>query len=81
MDKYNMRIVNHDFNYYTTKKYVVENLNFPKKKFVPVFKKLLKHLNMTPVPGYTPEIYNFLKKDVKLNTWSEKGIRNWVSNL
>lgn len=81
LEKFNMKIVNHDFNYYNTKKYVIENLDFPKKKFVPTFKKLLKRLNMTPVPGYTPEIYNFLKKDVRLGAWSEKGIRNPILKL
>lgn len=69
MDKLDMRIVNHDFNYYTTKKYVIENMNFPRRKFVPVFKRLLKRLNLVPIPGYTPEIFNFLKKDIKLKTW------------
>ena len=69
MDKLNMRIVNHDFKYYTTKKYVIENMDFPRSKFVPAFKRLLKKLNLVPIAGYTPEIFNFLKKDIQLKTW------------
>ncbi len=32
-EMFNMRIINYDFDYYTTKKYVMENLNFPKDLF------------------------------------------------
>ncbi|MBS7631769.1 B12-binding domain-containing radical SAM protein [Candidatus Bathyarchaeota archaeon] len=67
--KYNMRIIEDDFDYYTTKKYVMENLDFPRKNFVPAFKNLLKRLNF--IPNYPLEIQDFLKKNIKLNVWRE----------
>jgi len=70
-EKYAMRIIDYNFDYYTTKKYVMENLEFPKKKFVPAFKTLLKRLNIIPNPNYHPEIYDFLKRDIRTQTWRE----------
>lgn len=70
MDRFRMRIVNHDFDYFTTKKYVMENLDFPRRKFVPAFRRLLKRLNLVSSPGYTLEILNFLKKDIKLRAFA-----------
>jgi anaerobic magnesium-protoporphyrin IX monomethyl ester cyclase len=70
LDKLRMKIINQDFDYYTTKKYVVENMDFQQKKFVPNFKKILKRLNLKPIPGFIPEIFNFLKKDIELKTWN-----------
>ncbi len=72
---FNMRIINYDFDYYTTKKYVMENLNFPREKFVPAFKRLLKRLNLIPMPGHEPEIFNFLKRDIKIKVWKEEESR------
>ena len=69
--KYAMRIIDHNFDYYTTKKYVMENLEFPKKRFVPAFKTLLKRLNIMPSPDYQPEIYDFLKRDIRSHAWRE----------
>ena len=72
---FGMRIIDHNFDYYTTKKYVMESLRFPRTMFVPAFKVLLKRLNMIPTPGhYTmyPEIYDFLERDIKLQVWKEE---------
>jgi len=65
LDRFRMRIVNRDFDYFTTKKYVMENLDFPRRRFVPAFRRLLKRLNLVSGPDYTPEIFNFLKKDIR----------------
>jgi anaerobic magnesium-protoporphyrin IX monomethyl ester cyclase len=70
MDKFRMRIVNRDFDYFTTKKYVMENLDFPRRKFVPAFRRLLKRMNLFSNPDYTPEIFDFLKKDIKLRAFA-----------
>lgn len=70
MDKFRMRIVNRDFDYFTTKKYVMENLDFPRRKFVPAFRRLLKKMNLVSSPDYTPEIFNFMKKDIKLRAFA-----------
>ena len=70
-ESFSMKIIDRSFDYYTTKKYVMENVNFPKSKFVPAFKTLLKRLNLIPTPGYYPEIYDFLKRDIKLQAWKE----------
>jgi len=78
-EKFGMRIIDHNFDYYTTKKYVMENLTFPKNKFVPAFKILLKRLNLIPTLGYYPEIYDFLKKDIKLQSWKDE--RHWIKSL
>ncbi|MCD6263088.1 B12-binding domain-containing radical SAM protein [Candidatus Bathyarchaeota archaeon] len=74
---FDMRIIDYNFDYYTTKKYVMENLHFPKRRFVPAFKRLLKRLNLIPTPGYYPEIYDFLKRDIKPRAWREerRGLR------
>jgi len=71
-ESFGMKIIDRDFDYYTTKKYVMENLDFPKSKFVPAFKTLLKRLNLVPTPGYYPEIYDFLERDIKLPAWKEE---------
>jgi len=71
-EKFDMRITEKNFDYYTTKKYVMENINFKKNDFIPEFKSLLKRLNLVPTPGYYPEIYDFLKKDIKLTVWREE---------
>jgi len=65
-----MKIIDKDFINYTTKKYVLENEYFPKNKFVPAFKDLLKRLNLHTPDGTIPEIFNFLEKEKKLKTWS-----------
>ena len=70
--RFGMRIINHDFDYYTTKKYVMENLHFPRDRFVPSFKSLLKRLNLVPTAEYYPEIYDFLKRDIKSRAWGER---------
>jgi radical SAM superfamily enzyme YgiQ (UPF0313 family) len=70
IDKFRMRIVNREFDYFTTKKYVMENLDFPRRKFVPAFRRLLKRMNLVSSPDYTPEIFNFLKKDIKLRAFA-----------
>ncbi len=77
--RYGMKIINYDFDYYTTKKYVMENVEFPRKRFVPAFKKLLKRLNLVPTQQNYPEVYDFLKRDIHLRTWKEdrKGIRKY----
>ncbi|NIM46294.1 MAG: hypothetical protein GTO54_11860 [Nitrososphaeria archaeon] len=67
-----MRINDYNFDNYTTKKYVMENLNFPRKKFVPTFKTLLKRLNFVLTPNYYPEIFDFLKDSKKLQVWKEQ---------
>jgi radical SAM superfamily enzyme YgiQ (UPF0313 family) len=74
---FGMRIIDHDFNYYTTKKYVMENLGFPRDKFVPAFKILLRRLNLVPTSEYYPEIYDFLERDIKLRAWKNErlGVR------
>ena len=76
-ENFGMRIIDYDFDYYTTKKYVMENIHFPRNKFVPAFKVLLKRLNLVPTPGYYPEIYDFLKRNIKLQAWKKerRGIR------
>ena len=68
---FDMKIIENNFDYYTTKKYVMENNGFPKNKFVPAFKSILKRLNMVPSQDYRPEIYDFLKKDIKPKIWKE----------
>jgi radical SAM superfamily enzyme YgiQ (UPF0313 family) len=69
-EKYDMKVTNYDFDNYTTKKYVMENRSFPKRKFVPAFKKILKRLNLMPVPGYIPEIFNFLENEEKTQVFT-----------
>jgi radical SAM superfamily enzyme YgiQ (UPF0313 family) len=69
-EKYDMKVTNYDFDNYTTKKYVMENRSFPKRKFVPAFKKILKRLNLVPVPGYIPEIFNFLENEEKIQVFT-----------
>ena len=71
-DRFNMRIIETNFDYYTTKKFVMENKKFKRDEFVPEFKLLLKRLNLVPTPGYYPEIFDFLKKDIKLKPWKEE---------
>ena len=71
-DRFNMRIIETNFDYYTTKKFVMENKNFRRAEFVPEFKLLLKRLNLIPAPGYYPEIFDFLKKDINLKVWKEE---------
>ncbi|MEM3070840.1 MAG: radical SAM protein [Candidatus Bathyarchaeia archaeon] len=73
-EDFGMRIINFDFDYYTTKKYVMENLNFPRDRFIPAFKSLLKRLNLVPVPGYQPEIYDFLKRPPRMEVWRRRGL-------
>jgi anaerobic magnesium-protoporphyrin IX monomethyl ester cyclase len=74
---FGMRVIDHDFDYYTTKKYVMENLSFPRDKFIPAFKILLRRLNLVPTSEYYPEIYDFLERDIKLRAWKDErlGIR------
>jgi len=48
----------------------MENLDFPRRKFVPAFRRLLKRMNLVSSPGYTLEILNFLKKDIKLRAFA-----------
>jgi len=71
-ERFNMRIIETNFDYYTTKKFVMENKNFRREEFVPEFKLLLKRLNLVPAPGYYPEIFDFLKKDINLKVWKEE---------
>jgi radical SAM superfamily enzyme YgiQ (UPF0313 family) len=66
---FDMKIIENNFDCYTTKKYVMENIQFPKDRFIPAFKTLLKRLNFIPTPGNRPEILDFLKKDVKIKLW------------
>lgn len=75
-----MRITNRDFDYYTSKKYFLENINFLRKRFVLAFRKLLKGLNFIPTPKNCSEIYDFLKKDIKLSTWiaEQMGLRRYL---
>ena len=81
-EKFGMKIVDYNFDYYTTKKYVMENIEFPRKQFVPVFKKLLKRLNLIPTSEQTPEIYNFLKRDINLRAWKkEPGVINRILKI
>jgi len=70
-EHYDMRIVDYNFDYYTTKKYVMENRNFPKNKFVPAFRRILKRLNFVPTPQHYPEIFDFLKRNIRLRVWEE----------
>ena len=72
-DRFGMKIIERDFDYFTTKKYVMENIDFPQAKFVPAFKTLLKRMNLVPTSNNEPEIFNFLKRDIKLKTWKEEG--------
>jgi radical SAM superfamily enzyme YgiQ (UPF0313 family) len=69
--RYDMRITDLNFDNYTTKKYVMENLHLPKKRFVPIFRNLLKRLNFVVTPNNRPEIFDFLKKSEKLRVWRE----------
>ncbi|MBA7715309.1 Anaerobic magnesium-protoporphyrin IX monomethyl ester cyclase [subsurface metagenome] len=69
-DRFGMKIIEDNFDYFTTKKYVMENVNFPKANFVPAFRTLLKRLNLVPTSNNKPEIYNFLKRDIKPRTWN-----------
>jgi len=78
-ERFGMRITEKNFDYYTTKKYVMENINFKRNDFVPEFKSLLKRLNLIPAPGYYPEIYDFLKKDINLIVWKEE--YSWINKL
>lgn len=76
-EKFGMKIIDYDFNNYTTKKYVIENLSFPQNKFVPAFKQLLEKLNLVPNPNqqdhyqHLYDIYDFLKKDASPPVWKE----------
>lgn len=70
-EHFGMKIIDYNFDYYTTKKYVMENTNFPRKKFVPAFKTLLKRLNIIPTPEHYPEVYDFLKRNIRLQVWKE----------
>jgi anaerobic magnesium-protoporphyrin IX monomethyl ester cyclase len=79
--EFGMRIINFDFDYYTTKRYVMENLNFPKNRFVPAFKRLLRRLNLVPIPGYQPEIYDFLKRPPRIEVWRRRGLGDFFSSL
>ena len=74
---FGMKIIDYNFDYYTTKKYVMENIHFPRSQFVPSFKGFLKRLNLIPTSKHRPEILDFLKKDIKLRAWKEerRGIR------
>ena len=72
-DRFGMKIIEDNFDYFTTKKYVMENVNFPKASFVPAFKSLLKRLNLVPTSDYKPDIYNFLKRDIRPRTWRREG--------
>lgn len=74
-DRFGMKIIEDNFDYFTTKKYVMENVNFPKANFVPAFKSLLKRLNLVPTSNNKPEIFNFLKRDIKPLTWREEFFR------
>lgn len=76
---YNMRIIEDNFDYYTTKKYVMENMDFPQKDFVPAFKNLLKRLNF--IPNYPLEIYDFLKKNIELNVWRKGRFSRYLKLL
>lgn len=69
---YNMKITDYDFDDYTTRKYVMENIIFPRDKFVPTFKRLLKRLNLVTPQATHPEIYDFLERSPKLQPWREK---------
>lgn len=69
---FGMRIINFDFDYYTTKRYVMENINFPRSRFIPAFRRLLKRLNLIPVPGYQPEIYDFLERPPRIEVWKRR---------
>ena len=62
-ERYGMKIIDYNFDNYTTKKYVMENRFFPKRKFVGAFRKILKRLNLVPISGYTPEIFDFLESE------------------
>ena len=77
--EYNMKIVDYDFDDYTTKKYVMENVLFPKDKFVPAFEALLRRLNLVSSQAAHPEIFDFLKKSKKLQPWREE--RNRVKRF
>jgi len=70
---FGMRIIDRNFDYYTTKKYVMENLDFPRSRFVPAFRSLLKRLNFIPTRDYHPEIFDFLKRDIRLRAWRGDG--------
>lgn len=77
--RFGMKIVEKNFDYYTTKKYVLENVDFPRAKFVPAFKKILKRLNLhSPAKG-EPEIFNFLKRDIKPLTWEQED--SWIRRI
>lgn len=73
-EDFGMKIINFDFDYYTTKRYVMENLNFPRGRFIPAFRRLLRRLNLVPVPGYQPEIYDFLERPPKIELWRRRGL-------
>jgi anaerobic magnesium-protoporphyrin IX monomethyl ester cyclase len=68
-EKLGIRIIDKDFSQYTTKKFVLENKEFPRKKFVPAFRNLLKRLNLQTLDGVYPEIINFLEPEKKISTW------------
>jgi radical SAM superfamily enzyme YgiQ (UPF0313 family) len=71
-ERYGMRITDTNYDNYTTKKYVMENLSFPSKRFIPVFKTLLKRLNFVVTPNYRPEIFDFLKDAERLQVWKKQ---------
>ncbi|MBS7637594.1 B12-binding domain-containing radical SAM protein [Candidatus Bathyarchaeota archaeon] len=78
---FGMRIINFDFDYYTTKRYVMENLNFPRDRFIPAFRRLLRRLNLVPVPGYQPEIYDFLERPPRIEVWRRRGFLGPLRSL
>ncbi|MDQ1280463.1 MAG: Radical protein [Thermoproteota archaeon] len=68
MQRFGMRLTNYNFDNYTTKKYVMENINFPRERFVPEFLKILSYLKVYDIytPEYPPKVYdirNFLELD------------------
>jgi anaerobic magnesium-protoporphyrin IX monomethyl ester cyclase len=78
-ERFGMKIVEKNFDYYTTKKYVMENIDFPRDKFVPAFKKILKRLNLHSPSKEEPEIFNFLKRDIKSLTWEQED--SWIRRI
>ena len=65
-----MKIIDRDFSQYTTKKFVIENEDFPRKKFIPAFRNLLKRLNLQTPDGSQPEILKFLEYEKTMKTWA-----------
>jgi anaerobic magnesium-protoporphyrin IX monomethyl ester cyclase len=68
-ETHSMKIINKDYWNYTTKKYVLENESFPREKFVPAFKDLLKRMNLVTADRSPPEIYSFLEAEKKVPAW------------